>query len=143
MRLKISSEPPTKPLLISLGDKRAVSQKGGFGECALVLVFFSGEHPNVPSFRFFRSRGNIRQNHPFGNQPFVNPRGTPVFCGEFQRSRLKISNEIEVRAGLKISSEIEIFNLWALRVEGPRNSQSLAVKEFRFSRVHKRMKCTL
>ena len=28
---------------------------------------------NVPSFRF-SFRGNIRQNHPFGNHPFANPR---------------------------------------------------------------------
>ena len=28
-----------------------------------------GEHPNVPSFRF-SLRGNIRQNHPFGNHAF-------------------------------------------------------------------------
>ena len=28
---------------------------------------------NVPSFRF-SFRGNIRQNHPFGNRPFANPR---------------------------------------------------------------------
>ena len=64
----------------SLGDKRAVSQKRGFGEYALVPVFASGEHANVPSFRFsvpgehpnvpsfrFSFRGNIRQNHPFSS----------------------------------------------------------------------------
>ena len=43
----------------SLGDKRAVSKR-------VVLA-------NVPSFRF-SFRGNIRQNHPFGNHPFANPR---------------------------------------------------------------------
>ena len=42
-----------------LGDKRAVSKR-------VVLA-------NVPSFRF-SFRGNIRQNHPFGNHPFANPR---------------------------------------------------------------------
>ena len=55
-------------------DKRVVFQKGGFGECTPVQVFVSGEHANVPSFRFsfrvnirmypfrFSFRGNIRQN---------------------------------------------------------------------------------
>ena len=38
---------------------RAVSQKGGLGECALVTVFVPGECANVPSFRF-SFRGNIR-----------------------------------------------------------------------------------
>ena len=37
----------------------------------------AGEHPNVPSFRFLVP-GNMRQNHPFGNHPFANPR---AFCG--------------------------------------------------------------
>ena len=41
----------------------------GTCECTLVPVFVPGEHPNVPSFRF-SFRGNIRQNHPFGNHPF-------------------------------------------------------------------------
>ena len=41
--------------VMSLGDKRAVSYKGGFGECTLVAVFVAGEHANVASFR-----GNIR-----------------------------------------------------------------------------------
>ena len=44
--------------LFSLGDKRAVSQKGGFGERALVPVFVPGEHADVPSF-LFSFRGNI------------------------------------------------------------------------------------
>ena len=43
----------------SPGDRRAVSPKGGFGECALVTVFVLGQHANVPSFRF-SFRGNIR-----------------------------------------------------------------------------------
>ena len=34
-------------------------QKPGFGECT--LVFGTGEHPKVPSFRFL---ANSRQNHP-------------------------------------------------------------------------------
>ena len=34
-------------------------KKGGFGECALVPVFGSGEHPHVPSFRSLVP-GNIR-----------------------------------------------------------------------------------
>ena len=40
-----------------------VSKKGGFGECTLVPVFGTGEHPNVPSFWFLvleDSEGNIR-----------------------------------------------------------------------------------
>ena len=43
----------------SRGNKRAVSKKGGFGECALVPVFGAGEHPCAPSFRFLVP-GNIR-----------------------------------------------------------------------------------
>ena len=84
----------------SLRDKRAVSQKGGIGECTRVPVFVLGEHANVPSFRF-SFRENMRtyprsgfcsgrtsectlvpvfvpKEHPpkprFGNHPFVNPR---------------------------------------------------------------------
>ena len=34
----------------SLGDKRAVSQKGGFGERTIVPVFVPGEHPPKPPF---------------------------------------------------------------------------------------------
>ena len=45
---------------------------GGTCERTLAPVFVPGEHQNVPSFRF-SFRGNIRQNHPFGNLPF-NPR---------------------------------------------------------------------
>ena len=41
------------------GNKRAVSQKGDFGECALVPVFGRGEHPNVPS-SLFLVQVNIR-----------------------------------------------------------------------------------
>ena len=92
-------EPPPsrRPFVYSPGDKRAVSFKGGFGECALVPVFRSGgtcasvpsfrffvpgEHLNVPSFRssFW---GNVRQNHPFGNHPvrFLRAMGRDnVFC---------------------------------------------------------------
>ena len=40
----------------------------GTCERTLVPVFVLGEHPNVPSFRF-SFRGNIRQDHPFGNHP--------------------------------------------------------------------------
>ena len=36
-----------------------VSKKGGFGECTLVPVFGTGEHPYVPLLRFFIP-GNIR-----------------------------------------------------------------------------------
>ena len=75
---------------VSRGNKRAVSKKGGFGECALVPALLPGNiqmYPrsgfwywrntlNVPSFRFLVP-GNIRRNHPFGNHPFANPR---VFC---------------------------------------------------------------
>ena len=43
-------------VLSSLGDKRTVLYKGGFGERTLVPVFVPGEHANVPSFRF-RSGG--------------------------------------------------------------------------------------
>ena len=44
----------------------------GTSACTLVPVFGTGEHPNVPSFRFLVP-GNIRQNHSFGNHPFANP----------------------------------------------------------------------
>ena len=44
----------------SRGNKKAVSKKGGFGECALVSVFGTGEHPNVPSFRVLAPGENIR-----------------------------------------------------------------------------------
>ena len=57
---------------ISPGDKRAVSQKGGFGECTLVPVFVLGEHASIPSF-WFSFRGNIGQNHPFGIPPLFEP----------------------------------------------------------------------
>ena len=72
---------------MSLGNKRAVSSKDGFGECALVPVFVPGGHANIPSFRFFVP-GNIRvyprsgfrsggtsakPNHPFGKPPFYQP----------------------------------------------------------------------
>ena len=53
---------------VSPGDKRAVSSKGSFGECALVPVFVPGEHPNVPSFRF-SFRGNIRTYPRSGFRP--------------------------------------------------------------------------
>ena len=43
----------------SRGNKRAVSETGGFGECTLVPVFGAGQHPNVPSFRLLVP-GNIR-----------------------------------------------------------------------------------
>ena len=43
----------------------------GTSACTLVA-----EHPNVPSFRFL-VRGDIRQNHPFGNHPFCEPLRTP------------------------------------------------------------------
>ena len=48
---------------------RSGFRSGGTCECTLVPVFVPGEHPNVPSFRM-SFRGNIRQNHPFGNHPF-------------------------------------------------------------------------
>ena len=48
---------------------RSGYRSGGTCECALVPVFVPGEHLNVPSFRF-SFRGNICQNHPFGNHPF-------------------------------------------------------------------------
>ena len=79
---------PIVYLYISLGDKRAVSQKGGFGECALVPVFVPGEHANVPSLRFsfrenirmyprsgFRSDGTSAKTtlFVFGKPPFCQP----------------------------------------------------------------------
>ena len=45
---------------------RSGFRSGGTCERTLVPVCLPGEHPNVPSFRF-SFRGNIRQNHPFGN----------------------------------------------------------------------------
>ena len=52
---------------------RSGFRSGGTCERTLVPVFVPGEHLNVPSFRF-SFRGYIRQNHPFRNHPFVNPR---------------------------------------------------------------------
>ena len=41
--------------------------------CTLVPVFGTWEHLHVPSFRLVVP-GNIRQDHPFRNHPFANPR---------------------------------------------------------------------
>ena len=49
---------------------RSSFRSGGTCERTLVPVFVPGEHPIVPSFRF-SFRGNIRQNHPFGEPPFL------------------------------------------------------------------------
>ena len=48
---------------------RLFLKKGGFGEYALVPVFGTKEHPNVPSFRFL-----VPGDHPLGNHPHANPR---------------------------------------------------------------------
>ena len=60
-------------VICSKGSTGAVSQKGGFGECALVPVFGNGEHLNVPSFRVFGA-GEHLPKPPFWNHPFANPR---------------------------------------------------------------------
>ena len=90
--------------------------------------FVPGEHPNVPSFRF-SFRGNIRQNHPFGNSS--KPRGPndqknliPIeifnldrnFLIPLENFNLDVSispTKIGPRwvARSKISFSIEIFNL--------------------------------
>ena len=57
---------------ISLGDKRAVSYKGGFGEGTLVLVFVPVEHPNVPSF-WLSFRGTIAKTAFLENHPLSTP----------------------------------------------------------------------
>ena len=42
---------------------------------------------------------------------------TPIFCGEFWRSGLKISSEIEIfKREWKFQSRLIFFDLWALRV---------------------------
>ena len=42
---------------------------------------------------------------------------TPIFCGEFWRSGLKFSSEIEIfKRDWKVQSRLNFFNLWALRV---------------------------
>ena len=51
---------------------RSGFRSGGTCETTLVPVFVPGVHPKVPSFRF-SFRGNSRQNHRFGNHPFVQP----------------------------------------------------------------------
>ena len=51
---------------------RSGFRSGGTCEHTLVPVFFPGEHPNAPSFRF-SFWGNIRQTHPCGNHPLGNP----------------------------------------------------------------------
>ena len=67
---------------------RSGFRSGGTCERTLVPVFVSGDHPNVPSFRF-SFWGNTRQNHPFGNHPFGNPRKTEVrhLCVKLYRTR--------------------------------------------------------
>ena len=43
---------------------------------------------------------------------------TPIFCGEFWRSGLNISSEIEIfKRDWKFQSRFIFFNLWALRAE--------------------------
>ena len=63
-----------------------VSRSGGTCECTLVPVFVPGEHPNVPSFRFL-SRGNIRQNPPFGKPPFCQPSKIASLSGVIRTNR--------------------------------------------------------
>ena len=68
----------------SLGDKRAVSQKGGFGERTLVPVFVPGEHPPKPPFwkppfcqhqkAHWEIKGRFRKRVVFGERTLV-----PVF----------------------------------------------------------------
>ena len=74
------------PLGCSRGHERGAFVKGrawrvcprsGFGyrgtsECTLVPVFGTGEHQNLPSFRFVE-QANIRRNAPFGKPPFCEP----------------------------------------------------------------------
>ena len=58
--------------------------------CTIVPVFGTGEHPNVPSFRFLVP-GNIRQNH-----PFVNPRTfrtAPIFWPLFRAGPKGVSTK--------------------------------------------------
>ena len=71
--------------------------EGGFGECALVLVFGAIAPFFVPSFRFlggpsfcfwhphsdFGDPGNIRQNHSFGNHLVLR---TPEVSGSLKRN---------------------------------------------------------
>ena len=67
--------------------------RSGSGEHANVPSFrfsFRGEHPKVPSFRF-SLRGNIRQNHPFGKPPFCQPQN--VCAHQFRESLWELLKE--------------------------------------------------
>ena len=93
-------------------NNRAVLQKDGLGECALVPVFGSIVQFFVPSFRFLGSAvpgfcilvpvlggpGNICQNHPFGNHPVLQP---PTLSGVIRANRFarfaRITRPSEIR----------------------------------------------
>ena len=72
--------------LLGIDSMIVRNQNGGFGECAFVLVFGGPGMSKNHSFLLRGStagkdyleeisvRGNICQNHPFGNHPFANPR---------------------------------------------------------------------
>ena len=89
---------------------------------------------NVPLFRF-SFRGNIRQNHPFGNHPFVNPRSKskihpyPSLWG-FGSLNVKRLGAIPLRPTCKLelgSPWAGRESLWAQRLEkilGPSGPQS-------------------
>ena len=68
--LRLSIRIPIRPPTSTSDDFPCDS--GWFGEFSLVPVFGIVVPFFVPSFRF-SVQGNIRQNHPFGNHPFVNP----------------------------------------------------------------------
>ena len=83
-------------LEVSRGNKRAVSQKGGLGQCALVPVFGTGEYLHVPSFGtsgfWYRGKSECTLVPVFGNgehppkPPFWKPPlcEAPKLCNKLQ-----------------------------------------------------------
>ena len=83
----VATRPLSSKVTKRLEEQRGGFVEGSFGKCALVPAFlyrrsvFGTLNPvflyRCPFFvprSGFWGPGNIRQNHPFGNRPFANPR---------------------------------------------------------------------
>ena len=100
-----------------------------------IFLVFSRNFLGVPEFRVgvYPKGPNLEkiQDLEFSSELDIFKRAThqtPIFCGEFWRSGLKISSEIE------FSSEIEkFFKIWALRVSLRYFSWKFRVRPFRVS----------
>ena len=72
--------------------------------CSIFSTAGSPKGPNLEKFQDLKFSSEIENFKRATHQ-------TPIFCGEFWRSGLKFSSEIEkFQARLKISSEIEFFS---------------------------------